>query len=254
MVYKDSISLWHKHDNSIFWALPSSSPHRISCRIVLWNASVRMQFVTWLTGQRKVKHLPLIWSEIIIIKKERTGRPQRKCILLRFSFGGITSLPADDDTLVSHAGKRIIFQWKPKPYCWECTIWISKGSTPTSIFSGITRESARGGKTDWWWIMYILLANCDICLATSCCIRHTPKSSFRACDHFKALYNQIWYLEKYRFFSSSHPQKYWLQKVNFCRFQNRFRSKAVKKRVNILMPFDASLFVADAHACKAHYV
>lgn len=50
--------------------------------------------------------------------------------------------------------KRIIFQWKPKPYCWECTIWISKGFALTSIFSGIEQESAPGGKTDWWWIMY----------------------------------------------------------------------------------------------------
>ena len=72
----------------------------------------------------------------------------------RFSFGGITSLLADDDTWVSHTGKGSFSQRKPKPYCWECTIWISKGCAPTSIFCGITRESARGGKTDWWWIMY----------------------------------------------------------------------------------------------------
>lgn len=68
--------------------------------------------------------------------------------------------------------KRIIFQWKPKPYCWECTIWISKGSAPTSIFPGMAQESARGGKTDWWWIMYILLANCDIYLAMRCSVWH----------------------------------------------------------------------------------
>lgn len=107
---------------------------------------------------------------------------ERECIFEIFIWGRRLITVWGWYMSVAHR-KRIIFQWKPKPYCWECTIWISKGFAPTSIFSGITQESARRGKTDWWWIMYILVANCDICLATY----DKPKSSAWACGKLSFL-------------------------------------------------------------------
>ena len=114
----------------------------------------------------EAKHL------LFILKRdEEILEAERKCIFLRFSFGGVSLITGWRWYISVAHRKRIIFQWKPKPYCWECTIWISKGFAPTSIFSGITQESARGGKTDWWWIMYTFSKLW--CLATWCCVRRT---------------------------------------------------------------------------------
>lgn len=99
-----------------------------------WEKSLTItRFVTQFTRQQR-QNIAFNPNQ----DKETPAADSQKCISLRLSSAAVTSLPSDDDTLAfCTRRKRIIFQWKPKPYCWECTIWSSKGFTPTSIFSGI---------------------------------------------------------------------------------------------------------------------
>lgn len=150
------------------------------------------------------KHLLLIWTE----KKTTTVETERKCIFEIFIWGRHLITGWRWYISVAHR-KKIIFQRKAKPYCWECTIWISKRSAPTSIFCGITQESAQGGKTDWWWIMYTfsklwyLSANVMLHVTYP---NHQCKTwqmiIFRKCPYI--IYYFFWYLRKCFFSVSLH--------------------------------------------------
>lgn len=111
------------------------------------------------------KHLLLIWTKI------KGQKAERKCIF-EISIWGCHLITGWRWYISVAHWKRIIFQWKPKSYCWEYTIWISKGFAPTSIFSGIIQEAAQEARLIGDELC-ILLANCDICLAMWCYIWHT---------------------------------------------------------------------------------